>query len=704
MKRFLLPITCILLSVKVLAVPAYPLSQTMVQPDGTTITFVLHGDERSNYITTEDGYLLHVDADGFMRPTLDGQGRMMRPQVKQFSPDNGIEPTINYDSFRGLVVLANYNNWKFIADDPLALYSEMINGVDYRGFTDQAGQWQECTGSLRDYFADNSFGRFVPEFDVVGPVEIDYSYNYVDQSKHGAEIVGAALAAADDQVDFTRYDSNGDGKVDMVYVIFPGYGSNYTGKKELWAFASDEEIPGLVLDGLTINRYACSTELYGIQGNPEVPQILGIGTICHEFSHLLGFVDEYDTNYQLDGMSDHPNFWSLMSMGCYNNMSRSPIGMSLFQRMVAKFVTPAELTEAGNYTLDALETSGEGFIFQSINPGEFYLLENRQPTKWDATLPGFGMLAYRVNENDPDLWLANGVNAFGDDPHYLLLRAMPQLTPGGRDANIADSEYDPFPGLGNVTELTNTSSTSLQTANHLKSNITLHNIAMGEDGTITFDAEARRQTITEEVWDDAIEVADNTLEGSVATWTLAGASLDVLDDAMCLSLIKSASVTSSAIHSAVNMVHFDIVNNTRSSVTLQLKYSVDGGRKWVIMPDIHLNQRVIVPSGSGIEEYFDFDAVEVGADGLMLQIKSISGLTDQGCSVGNITFYNWDDKPSDSVADIATDSRAADAPYEVFDIMGRKLMQADSADCVDALPAGLYIVRHGNSSTKISVQ
>jgi len=48
------------------AVKAYPFPITVTQPDGTSLTIQLHGDEFHHYKTSDDGILLKENTKGFL--------------------------------------------------------------------------------------------------------------------------------------------------------------------------------------------------------------------------------------------------------------------------------------------------------------------------------------------------------------------------------------------------------------------------------------------------------------------------------------------------------------------------------------------------------------------------------------------------------------------------------------------------------------
>lgn len=517
-----------IMTISMMAVPANRKAVNVTQPDGTTVTIQLLGDEWQHFNTTTDGYSVVKNQQGYYVYAEKKNGELKATQMvahnaqerkaneqaflqnmkKYQAPD--MTPAIanmkgrveaigaqrraqgnratNYENFKGLIVLIQYNDKEFSREDYPTIINDMVNQQNYTGFDNN-----QRTGSVRDYFTDNSEGKFQPQFDVVGPYTVNYSQ--YDANMNGdkcSKILVDALNQADADVNFKNYDGDSNGAVDLVFFILAGNGANYGGNDEnLWwphrSVIIDEEKyntgknPYIYKDGVLLWDYASATELCGYTTNPQTVFIDGIGTICHEFSHVLGLPDFYDSNYEEDGQSVTPGNWSLMDSGCYLDNAFTPAGYSLYERYLVGFTDkPEVISQPGNYTLEPLYNNQKGYWLNTPEPKEFFILENRQRSqfKWDAYLPGDGMLVHRVDRSNDGIWQANKVNADPEHNYYVLLRA------GGGSTSSAS---DPFPGSKNVHELTNVSTPyNLKTWTGKDNQFGVFNIQKTTDGNITF--------------------------------------------------------------------------------------------------------------------------------------------------------------------------------------------------------------------------
>ena len=512
-----------------MAVPAHKGTVKISQPDGTILTLRLVGDEWVHFNTTADGYSIVKNNKGYYVYAQKENGKLLpTSQVahdaavrtaseKEFlsniekyqAPDMQEsvsylkahrekamakartarkEGRYDYSNFRGLLILVEFNDKPFSRDDYKDIINDMVNMEDYTGYVGTNGRKVQFPGSVRDYFSDQSDGQFKPEFDVYGPFQIDYSQYDAGGSSFAPQVINAAVEAADAEVDFSQYDRDGDEVVDMIYFIFAGNGANYGGNDSrlFWPHRSIIYDPSTYSyvnkDGVTLYDYASSVELYGYTSYPQSVTIDGIGTICHEFGHVLGLPDFYDTDYEQNGQSNDPGEWSVMSGGSYNNYGRNPIGYSIFERYMVGFATPETIDAEGSYTLNNVQTSNTGYRINSSQDKEYFMLENRQQdNKWNLYAPGHGMLVFRVDSTNARVWRDNVVNANPKHNFYEMVRA------NGYHSSASSS--DPFPGTSRVTELNNfTSPASLLTWAGKETKWGLKNIRES-NGNIYFDIE-----------------------------------------------------------------------------------------------------------------------------------------------------------------------------------------------------------------------
>lgn len=657
------------------AVPADPTPSKVTQPDGTTLTVVLHGDEFLNYLTTSDGYTVVKNKAGyFTYARLDGNQLVASDRIardNRTAADNaylaalpkglksksmvergskmlnhrnevlrgiGHGGHMDYSKFRGLIVLINYTDRKF--DDyvpsnytPQDFYEQMINGHDYNGFTLPAGTKVECMGSVRDYYYDNSFQQFDPHFDILGPVDVPFACTDAHQFNCDS-IFFAALEALDPEVDFSQYDTDEDGTADMVFFLVAGHGSDYSANNRdyLWPHMKDfTDSP--VLDGVNFKLYACSTNMIGEENEYYIVynNVAGIGTICHEFSHCLGLPDFYDTDSDGSGGVNHayPLTWSIMASGFKNNNGRNPAGYSLYERYALGFAQPTLIDAEGTIELPALEKSNMGYRLNTANENEFFLIENRQRIKWDKNLPGPGMLIFRVDSTNVEVWENNLVNANPNHNYYELLRA--------NFNGMNDSPRDPFPGTTNVTSITNATQPSLRTWDGKLSHYALMNIAEA-DSIITFDVIIDKSKSSIEDFEKmpvGATLNERGVAGVYANWDFYNCA--VVDTAQVGNGHVVAMRNGSYFNTAENLnkipkvVRFKIYNPTSTGVMITPQYSTNNGGRWKGLDTYPYD--VYVTAGSTAEA--TITSLPTNAP-IMLRLKQTSGSSSEYCYIDDI--------------------------------------------------------------------
>lgn len=432
MRKFLL-FCCLFVATVAFAVPAKRgVKQTITLTDGTQVTVELRGDEHAHWWQSDDGQRYVCDSTGVWKTVTQEEiaaGAKKRAAAKQLSmaakrrtmaKGLGAKQAASAESGfkgqkRGLIILVNFSDTKFNTSTygpTHALYDSIANfsGYSNHGFK----------SSISDYFKAQSGGQFLLNFDVAGPVTLSHGYRYYGQNYYGYDLypdvmVREACKAVDSTIDFKQFDWDGDGVAEEVFVLYAGYGEHDTGKASLiWPHMyklSYTEGGALTLDGVTIDTYACTSELQ-VDGS-----LAGIGTFCHEFSHCMGFPDMYDTN---DNSGNYGmGSWDLMCSGSYNGDTYTPAGYTGYEKMVCGWTTPVELDSDTTITdMQPLADMGQTYIiYNKGNANEYYILENRQLTGYDAALPGAGLLIEHI-DYDPDIWAYNVPNST-DGEYYV---------------------------------------------------------------------------------------------------------------------------------------------------------------------------------------------------------------------------------------------------------------------------------------------
>ena len=406
------------------AVPARRGGLVVTQPDGSELTVYQHGDEHFHWMTNDKGEWLKVDIDGFYRVTealsaeqIEAKRMAALKRVTMAAYPLNIAP-------RGLVILVNFTDVAF--ETSKAELDSMLIGKNYTrdySYTYRGKTYRVTSnGSARQYFEHASFGQYNPQLDVVGPVTVSKASTYyggnnsAGNDKYPEVMIKEACELVNDSVDYSLYDNDNDGYVDFVYVIYAGYGeADGGGDNTIWPHAWHLYSAAgrkCEVDGKIIDLYACGNEM-----DNYTKHHTGIGTFCHEFSHVLGLPDLYETT----GYGDHKTMgeWSILDYGPYNNDGNTPPAYSAYERFFMGWLTPRLITEPENITLAELNDSQEALLISSSDqhnligndpdPTTFYLLENRQQTGWDEYLPGHGLMLTKIQYNYKK-WFDNTVN------------------------------------------------------------------------------------------------------------------------------------------------------------------------------------------------------------------------------------------------------------------------------------------------------
>ena len=478
MKRIFFTIVATMCCAVMMAAPAKPEPFTHVQSDGTTVTLVMGGGEFNHSLMTLDGLTVGRDMNGnycykaagslsdvlahdaghrgieetafisaYRSQMTLGAGRSRLPRREEENPTPQV-PTLG--SPRIPIILVNYTDVQFVDENPVNTFENQFNMMEY---------------SCLHYFESQSRGRFSPRFDILGPVNLPqnrafygankYIYGQEVDTQLGTMIYDACMGLPD--VDFSNYDNDDDGYVDVVVVLFAGVGEAQawrTVPESVWPCQWDMQesldwgcstVGPFELNGVTIDKYAVFNELEG--NNNYSTTIDGVGTFCHEFGHCLGLPDFYST---VGGGIYGMNAWDIMDVGCYLDNAHRPCGYTSYERHFMGWMDLIEPEENTQYFMLPLNTDDGTAVkvTNDANPDEYYLLDYRVKTDWDEFLPAEGIMILHV-DYDKTAWDENTPNNNYNHPRMSLI-------PADNVLSSYSNRYDLWP-QGDLDSLTNNS-------------------------------------------------------------------------------------------------------------------------------------------------------------------------------------------------------------------------------------------------------
>lgn len=516
------------------SVPARKGRMHLTQPDGTTFTAYIKGDEFSKIKTTEEGYSIMQDDEGWWCYAIyesDGSrensgwkvGQEVPSEIlvrsahipyaaisriatksqqgKEEIPDGPDDVQPLGEVRHGMVILAEFQDIKFTNTKEDFENMLMQSGYDAYG----------ATGSAKDYFDAQFSGKVDFRFEVSEVVTLPGKREYYGKNNdYGNDlrpeemVMDACRLAAEAGLDFSRFDDDEDGYVDNIFVFFAGEDeAEGADENSIWShswYIYNGAGHYLQINGKVLNRYACSSELtriYDGRGVLQETRLSGIGTFCHEYCHTFGLPDMYDTDYDKAG-GWAAGLWgmtSIMDSGNQNNNGNTPPNFNAIEREILGIADVRPIDHDGAYVLRPVARQGECYRLETDTEGEYYLFECRSDMAdvWDAYIGGSGMLVYHVDRSEGmvERWsAANTVNANSAHQCADLVEA------DGRGDSFTDytdliakkknisSIFFPY---SNTNSLTPESSPGLKFWSGEPGRFSVTGIEKKEDGSITFN-------------------------------------------------------------------------------------------------------------------------------------------------------------------------------------------------------------------------
>ena len=502
------------------AVPAYPWPVKVTQPDGTSLQIRMIGDEFAHYRVDMEGHALTRDSEGRYCYALynpDGSmhnsgyiaGSRAVPQTitsasryipyaamhlrhetgkrlvaagiesarrksaslgtdgilrtgdgacegrsagslagKEYGEGASGRTMSGKRSLKVLIILAQYADVPYTHTQ--AEFNNMFHQDGYRGY-----------GSVLEYFNDMAGDYYDFEFTVSPIVTLSKKRAYYggNDDKNAPQAVEEACKLAGAAgIDFSRFDADNDGIVDAVSVIMAGNGEEAgAGDDCIWSYQSALDADGinLSLNGKKISGYNVCCECRGTGKT-----INGIGVFCHEFSHNLGLMDIYDTDYEESGGDYSPGWMmtSVMAQGSYAYSGDCPVGYGAIDYYSLGLGTRTEVTSAGSKTIGPVSGAGHPYMsFTTDVDDEVFLIEYRKAEGWDRYFSkmNYGLGVYHIDQSKnytgdgytaADRWIADIVNANPQHPCADMITFTSGSTPTPffptRNINYLNSELN----------------------------------------------------------------------------------------------------------------------------------------------------------------------------------------------------------------------------------------------------------------------
>lgn len=528
------------------ASPAYPFPITIKQPNGKALTIILQGDEKNKGAQTTDGYtLVRGINNAFEYATLDANSNLVPSGIEASNLNSRTENEISFLKAcrKGLQHSSaqkqtRLNSKRSTSTEPSKAFPTtgsrkllcILIGFKDQAFTktqenfnnlfNQIGYMQDgATGSVKDYYRENSYNQLDLSITVAGPYTASQNMAYYgandinDQDTRPDELVTEAVTLANADVNYADFDNDGDGNVDGVYVIYAGYGEEAGAPADaIWAHAFG--IPTQTFDGKNISSYSCSAELSDNSGT----SITAIGVICHEFGHVLGAPDYYDTDYEKSG-GEYPGtlLWDLMASGSWNNGGKTPANHNGYTKTaIYNWATAQNLTSTQTVTVNAASSTKTNafYTIPTQVTGEYFFLENRQKIGFDGSIPASGLFIYRVSANVDDGFYNNDINAGYPQKMYLVCAGATTnpnsdpisygqyLTTSGQYSSTYLNRW-PFPGSLAKTNFTDETTPSAKSSSGLPTGYPLTNIVQN----------ATTKVVTFNITKSTTAVETNDVEG-----------------------------------------------------------------------------------------------------------------------------------------------------------------------------------------------
>ncbi len=696
-----------------LAVPVAPEAVQLTQPDGAVFAATPFGDEwYSGY--EYQGYAILLDPSSYWVYAEPGQDGRLTPGPRKAGSDAPPSDLARHlrdrqESEARAAAIASMlapEVWHGASGTQKVL----VILVDFtpstsRGTTD--AQWNQAffdstagVKSVRNFYREASYNLFdlEPATETYGTANdgvIAVTLNYTHPDPYPSDdnnklISKNALIAADPYINYSSFDTNGNGALDgtelhLAFMVRGGeiaYGGTGTAcRPGVWAhrgaLPSSGATAAPTLDGVIVGASEYDHG-YSQQGEWHETTSSGcsgsypghtapIGTPVHEMGHDIDWPDLYDTDDSSVGVGN----WSIMGSGSWARASGSewigttPTLPDAFLKWYQGWLTPTPVTtpttgvaipNAAQNPVAYLLGANPGGIDWDFNTasgaGEYFLVENRQQVGFDAGLwkidsagNAKGCLIWHIDETRVS---SNSANA--DETRRLVdveeADGPPQdmdLSSGGNSGDTGD----PWPGSTGETAFGAASDPNSNWYDGAASGIAVTNISTAGTGcTVDFSGVGQ-------VWNGSVSTDWNT----AGNWTTARIPYQI-DNV----IIHSGVSNWPNVNAAASGGGLHILDGAHLNATADVTLDVYGDWSEVGSGDFAANAGTVVFRGSAAQTITSgagshFNHVQIGNGSTTQTVTAGSDLDVNGnlaiqsgakLAAGSHTIHvagNWTDNP-----------------------------------------------------------
>ncbi len=399
------------------AAPAAPGLKNLTMPDGSTLKVRLIGDERVHWFETADGYSIVEnslgyfeyatrDAIGALVPSGIALGKVAPPEKKHLKPSHEFirsKAMTKRLLAKREVSPVNITGTEDILVLPIE-FTDVKHGTNHDNKYLSSLFFGDSIGQLTHYFKAISYDQLNIAGSVADWTSSKRKMGYYGVKTGGSmafidELVREAVDNADPYIDYSDFDKDGDGYVDHLSILHAGSDYALTAQgNEIWSH-SWAITPYMTQDGVYVSNYIMTSEENQL------------GTHAHEFMHDLGAPDLYDS----EGDGEPVSSWCIMDYGTYGGTPPGALPSQLCGYLkndmdgdssngYVGWLSVETASLSGDYTITQLSDTTRARLYKVDvpNDNEYFLIENRQLTGYDASLPDSGIVIWHVDEAMPD--------------------------------------------------------------------------------------------------------------------------------------------------------------------------------------------------------------------------------------------------------------------------------------------------------------